>query len=823
MSRRAMLIGLMGMTLASVVRAESPNVKVTLHASVEAVAPGEAFEAAVQFEVPDGWHIYWENPGESGLPPHIQWRLPDGFVVEPPQFPMPSKHESSGIVTNILEGKVTLLSRITPPKDLTVGAKVTLAADVSWLVCKEACYPGKAKVQISLPVAQESKPVGDEESFVFRLAKRKLPVAPEKARAVKISPSVSQKTVSKGDAFDIVLDVDIKKGFHAQSNKPLGEFFVPSEVFVSSVEGISAKEAIWPQAHIRNDKTLGKISEFSDRIKVRIPCRVSGPTADETVRVAGLFKYQACTDKGQCYPAEAVPWSVTIRSETVKQASAANEGESVADAGAGADANDDQTDLASNEAGGDAEVGAKSQDPLARKLETLKTEGGLTARLLELGLAGWIILGMLGGLILNIMPCVLPVISIKVMSFIQQADEDPKRVFQLGLIFSAGILVSFWILAIAILTLRSVTGLNQSWGALFQQPVFVISMISVVFVFALSLFGVFEITLSSAASTRLSGAAEREGFGGAFMKGVLATLLATPCTAPLLAPAIALALAAPITTTMTLFTAVGAGMALPYVLLTARPGWMKKVLPKPGNWMVAFKQLMGFLLVGTAVWLLWILGKLMDADAVVWTVAFLGFLSLASWLYGKTSFNWSVGRRFVTYMASIAIAFSGAWFCFGFMYEAPEPVVASKPDAPLNPCDLDWTGGIPWIPYEKGLAQKWAAEGYTVYVDYTAAWCLTCQTNKKVALGNDEVRKRLKDGSIIPIKADFTRYDPDIQADLDRHGRDAVPLNIILPANKPRPEDAIVLPTVLLPGIVLSALEEAGPSTKCAQPIAQAG
>lgn len=803
----------MALPVASV-RAEAPDVKVSLHVSVASIAPGEAFDAAIQFEIPDDWHIYWKNPGDSGLAPRIDWRLPEGFVTDEPLFPAPQKHESSGIVTNVLEGKVTLLVKVTPPNDLVVGKDVTLAADVSWLVCKEECYPQDGKVSVTVPVTESSKRLEAKDEILFRLARRRMPVAPNKARAVRLEAEASKAKVAKGDTFDIQLGVDIKKGYHAQSNKPLSEFFIPSEVFVAPIEGITAMEAVWPDPHIRVDKNLGKVSEFSDRIQVRVPLRVHGPTAGEIVRIDGLFRYQACNDGGQCFPVEAVPWSVTIESDTV-QAVAADprdgSDDRVADAGdvASANANNTATDDAST-GGGDA---------LSRKIKTLEAEGGFTARLVGLGLIGWIVLGILGGLILNIMPCVLPVISIKIMSFVQQAGESPRRVFHLGLVFSAGIMVSFWVLAAAILMIRHYTGLGQSWGALFQQPLFVVGMTSVVFVFALSLFGVFEINLSSSAATSLEGVSHREGFGGAFMKGVLATLLATPCTAPLLAPAISLALAADVLTTATLFTAVGFGMSLPYLLLTANPGWMK-YLPRAGNWMIAFKQFMGFLLIGTAVWLLWIFGKLMGADAMAALVAFLGFLALACWLFGKVSFNWSGGRRMVSYLASLGIVWFGGWFSYGYLYEPPPAKQATANSLALNPCEMDWSAGIPWVDFEKGLPERLAAEGYTVYVDYTAAWCLTCQANKKVALGDADVQKQLRDGSIVPIKADFTRYDPDIQADLDRYGRDAVPLNVILPAKSP--DKPIVLPNILLPSIVLAAIEQAGPSKQCPPLVASA-
>ena len=431
--------------------------------------------------------------------------------------------------------------------------------------------------------------------------------------------------------------------------------------------------------------------------------------------------------------------------------------------------------------------------------------------------------GFLGGLILNIMPCVLPVISIKILSFVQQADEEPKRVFQLGLVFSAGIILSFWVLAIGILGLQQATETTRGWGAFFQVPAFVLSMIVVMFVFSLSLFGVFEVVLPGTASSKLAGAADREGFNGAFMKGVLATLLATPCTAPLLAPAIAYALAQPFIVVFAVFTSVGLGMASPYILLTARPAWMKH-MPKPGNWMVTFKQFMGFLLIGTVVWLLWVVGGLLGESGVVWTVAFLAFLAMAAWIYGKSQFSPNSGRKALAYVLALAIAAGGGWFAMG-RYTPEEPIRVAAPtnadEVEALVDSIDWSGDhVPWIAFSKGLPEQLAAAGHTVYVDYTAKWCLTCQANKKLVFSSDEVLKKMQALGVVPIKADYTRYDEDIAADLKRFGRDAVPLNIIVPADKP--QQPIELPVVLTPGLVLERLEQAGPSRKVAQAKASA-
>lgn len=305
-----------------------------------------------------------------------------------------------------------------------------------------------------------------------------------------------------------------------------------------------------------------------------------------------------------------------------------------------------------------------TKDIVLRALENpLAFVGGAKSHLLAVLLAGF-----LGGLILNVMPCVLPVISIKILSFVQQAGEDPARVLRLGLAFCAGIMVWFW--AFAVLSAQG----NIPW----QYPEVVIALGSIIFVFSLNLFGVFELVLPGAAAGTLDQLARREGYPGAFLKGVLATLLGTACTAPFLATALGYALTQPWWVGFAIFTAAGVGMSLPYVLLSAKPAWLKHI-PKPGPWMVTFKQAAGFVLLATAVWLLWILAAQIDGRGVVWTVAFWGFLALAVWMLGRIKPTWRTGSRTTMWTASVAVAVFGLLFCYFWMYDWTERETGTAP------------------------------------------------------------------------------------------------------------------------------------------------
>ncbi len=771
-------------------QSKAPDVKLSLLSNVAEVAPGQPFELALKFEFPSGFHLYWENPGDSGLAPQVKWNLPEGFAAGPLQFPAPKTHKASGLTTYVLEGSPILLTTVTPSKDANVGGTVKIDADVSWLICKESCFRGSESVSIALSIAAQAKPVEDD--IVFKLARRSLPVAANKASYISIKPSVSKPSVSKGDSFEVILDVDIKDGYHTQSNAPLGEFFVATSVYPRIATGMSFGEPAWPEPHIRDDKVLGKISEFEDAFKVRVPVKLESKTASADVQLTGLLKYQACDEKGRCHTPQAVEWAVNVKSESVvagAQDAAVNGNGAAAEPAvvAQVDANDDKP--SDRPDSGDPKLDGPTSDASEPKGVAATTnvakpvDNGWMSRW---GIWGAILGGMIGGLILNIMPCVLPVISIKILSFVQQADEDPKRVFHLGLMFCAGIIVSFWALAAGILAIRAGSDSSAGWGAFFQESKFIISMCALMFAFALSLFGVFEISLPGSASTSLSGATEREGLTGAFMKGVLATLLATPCTAPFLGPAIFFALTSSVFVVAIVFTAVGVGMALPYFLLTARPGWLK-YLPRPGAWMNTFKQLMGFLLMGTVVWLVWLYANTSTSDDLVMLLLFLVLLAVACWLYGIINPMWSVPRKTVVGILSLSVFGFGIWY--SFLYVPPQ---------------------LEWREYAKGRAQQLSEDGYTVYVDYTARYCTTCLANKKLVLHSEPIRRRFYLDGTIPIKADFSDESPDIAADLASFGVSGVPLNVIYPAG--RPNEPIVLPTILTKNVVIDALKQAGPS-----------
>ncbi len=396
------------------------------------------------------------------------------------------------------------------------------------------------------------------------------------------------------------------------------------------------------------------------------------------------------------------------------------------------------------------------------------------------GFLGAILGGLLGGLILNLMPCVFPVLSLKVMGFIESAHGAPGKAFRHALVFAAGVFVMFWALAGVLLWLKS-TGEQLGWGFQLQNPKVVIGIAVLFTLMALNLFGVFEIgeNLTGVGS----GLASKSGWSGSFFSGVLAVIVATPCSAPFLGAAGGFALTqAGAMESMLIFTAVAAGMALPYVVLTSSPAMMK-FIPRPGEWMVTFKQVMGFFMLGTAVYLLWIYGRMRGVDGLIRLVTGLLIVGFGAWMYGRlgASHQPALKRR-------IATAFGVLCVVGGTMYGATLPK------------DHGWKE---WSPE---LAAALRAKGEPVLIDFTAAWCASCQVNKKVALHHESVEKALADAGVNKLVADWTDEDPRITQALAEYNRASVPLYLLFGKDPAAPPQ--ILPEVLTPGIVLDALKK---------------
>jgi thiol:disulfide interchange protein len=394
-------------------------------------------------------------------------------------------------------------------------------------------------------------------------------------------------------------------------------------------------------------------------------------------------------------------------------------------------------------------------------------------------------LAFLGGLILNLMPCVFPVLFLKGLALVQSGAEERRRLRMHGLVYTAGILVSFWILVGALLALRG-AGETLGWGFQFQSPVFLSLMAGLLFFLALSLAGQFEIGLSLTSAG--GGLAAKQGYTGSFFTGVLAVIVATPCAAPFMGVAIGYALAQPAAVTFAVFTALALGLAAPYLALTLKPAWTR-VLPKPGAWMEVLRQAVSVPLFGTVIWLAWVLAN--AYGATVLALLLVGFLliAIAGWFLGR----WPAKRWSTIVSAAILAAFVAliAW--------APKEFAASTTALTASAHSGEWE---PWSP---AMVARYQAQGRSVFVDFSARWCLSCQVNERVALDKPEVLKAFNDAHVALLKADWTQHDDAITQTLASLGRSGVPVYALYVPGEAQPR---LLPEVLTPGIVTDALNK---------------
>jgi len=382
------------------------------------------------------------------------------------------------------------------------------------------------------------------------------------------------------------------------------------------------------------------------------------------------------------------------------------------------------------------------------------------------------LLAFLGGIILNLMPCVFPVLFLKGLALVRGSGEERRRTRLHGLVYTAGIVVSFWALVALLLALRA-SGAHLGWGFQLQSPVFIAVLCAGLFFFALSLAGMFDFGLSlTSAGGEL---AQQPGYAGSFFTGVLATVVATPCTAPLMGAAIGFALAQPGWMAFVIFTAVALGLALPYLLLSLQPSWTR-VLPKPGAWMEVLKQLTSLPLFATVIWLAWVYGTLRGLDAMARLLIALLGVAVAAWVMGR----WP-GRKLAALFAVVLIATGLA-----------VPLAHKEATA------------ASWQPYSDAALAEARAQGKPVFVDFTAAWCLSCHVNEEFVLDSSEVQSKLQSSGLVLMKADWTKYDPAITQALASVGRSGVPTYVIYPAHGGAPD---VLPELLSKSVVLNALE----------------
>ena len=378
---------------------------------------------------------------------------------------------------------------------------------------------------------------------------------------------------------------------------------------------------------------------------------------------------------------------------------------------------------------------------------------------------------LLGGLILNLMPCVFPVLGLKIMGFVQQAGQDRRKVMLHGLTFTAGVLLSFWLVSGILFALRENSAAEIGWGYQMQNKWFVYGLVMLFFIFGLSMFGLFEVGTSA---TGVGGKLQnKDGLAGSFFSGVLATIAATPCSAPILGPAIGAAVVLPTAQFFIAFTVMALGLSLPYLLLSLFPKFID-LLPRPGAWMESFKQAMSFLLLGAAGYFFWVYVDHVEPDVLVLVIFGMILIAVAGWIFGRwaTPYRQARVRNFAR-LATVAVAALGFYLATG----------------PYK--------GLPWERWSQGKTDDYLGKNVPVFVDFTAKWCATCQLNKEMAY-TPEVVALFKERGVVSLRADKTKPDPEIDAKVAELGRGAIPVNVLyVPGKEPIVTTEILTPEYL--------------------------
>ncbi|HEY0182639.1 MAG TPA: protein-disulfide reductase DsbD domain-containing protein [Rhodopila sp.] len=390
-----------------------------------------------------------------------------------------------------------------------------------------------------------------------------------------------------------------------------------------------------------------------------------------------------------------------------------------------------------------------------------------------------LVFAFLGGLILNLMPCVFPILAMKAVALARHAGRGQGHAVS----YTAGVLVTFVALAVALLAARA-AGTAAGWGFQFSSPVFVAGMTWLLFAVGLNLSGVFQV--GGALTGAGSELTERHGVAGSFFTGLLAVLVATPCTAPFMGVAVAAGLAAPPAVTVLVFAVMGLGLAAPYVALASMPG-LARLMPRPGRWMEVLKQALAFPMYGAAAWLAWVVSQEAGPNGVLATAAGLVLIGFAAWVFGTTQASAVQPRRIGQTAATMAILVALA--VLSGISTVP---AGASPDAPSS--------AEAFAPDRLAALR---AQGRPVFVNMTAAWCVTCLVNERVAIATDAVERAFAANGVAYLKGDWTRQDPAITAFLRQNGRDGVPLYVFYPAGGGQPE---ILPQILTEGEVLRLL-----------------
>lgn len=691
------------------------HVAAQLVAEQTALVPGTTATVALRLAIEPGWHTYWRNPGESGLPTTLAWKLPSGYRAGDIEWPAPRALKAGPLVNYGYENVVLHLVPIAVAAGAKPGTTAMLAARADWLVCRETCIPEGADLSLALPVAASAQP------------------DPKWAKAIADTRAALPRALAGWGASAAASDSTVALTLTPPAGAPdpgALQFFAQDERRIAP----SVAQSLARDADGRYVLTLPVASDLAPGFG-----RLQG-----VLTAAGGFA-------GERGAVHAVALDVAL-------------------------------------------AGTPTPGPKPRPADAVldlspaaqQADGAPTSLPLSLALA------LVGGLLLNLMPCVFPVLSLKALGLASARGAERATMRAQGLAFAAGVVATFVALAALLLVLRG-AGEQLGWGFQLQSPAVVTALTVLFFALALNLSGVFEFGALVPAGMAAWSHSNRQI--DSFASGVLAVVIASPCTAPFMGAALGYALGAPPQVTFAIFVALGVGMALPYLALAWFPAW-RRVLPGPGPWMLRLKQLLAFPLYATVVWLVWVLGAQLDNDAVLRAGALLVVVAFALWAWRSYRGGGARGWSAIAVLGALA-GLAIAW-----------PLLTGvRAGAPVDRAAAEAGGGQAsiegqWQPYSEARVANLTDEGRTVFVDFTAAWCVTCQVNERFVLRSAAVRDEFRRLGIVLVRADWTRRDPEITRALAALGRSGVPVYVLY--RKGRPPQ--LLPEILQKKTVLDAL-----------------
>lgn len=654
---------------------QQPHSTAELLSEHAVLAPGQSTTIGLRLKLDKNWHVYWKNPGDSGMATRINWTLPAGAQTGEIQWPVPHRIDTGPITSYGYSDEVVLLSTLSVPATFQ-GDRFPLKATADWLVCEEVCIPASASFDTTLLVGPEAR-VAEDVSAAFKLTRTQFPGTPSGWRT---------QVLREGQALEIVVT-------------PSTPTTLTRLAFHPDEEGVIED----------NDTQITTASADGYRLRLR-----QDATASASTTLSGVL-----TAEPGFSGAAGLLVSAPIENAT---------------------------------------LAALAVPPAAANM--------------TLALA--LVAAFIGGMILNLMPCVFPVLTIKILGVLERAHGRRSVLREQGALFTVGVLASFLVIAGLMLALRAQGG-ALGWGFQLQSPVMVTGLALLFMLLGLNMAGLFDIGLG--AQSLAGNVQVKNEKLDALASGLLATLVATPCTAPFMGAALGYAVTLPAATALLVFAAMALGMALPYALLCLFPAALRK-LPRPGRWMETLKQFLAFPLFATVVWLLWVLGQQVGIDGAARVLLAMVLLACALWTRQRLRIN-----HWLRNAVSVVLV--------------------------LGAVTLAWPRGEPgeseqaWKPWSEDAVRSALDAGHPVFVDFTAAWCVSCQVNKRLVLHTDTIDAAFRTAQVVRLRADWTNRDASITAALEKLGRNGVPVYALFTPGQREPR---LLPEVLTTGVVKDAL-----------------